>query len=205
MRIERGSNLTQKREQALEQLMAVMEESITERRICGVHCQRPCPTHNSTTCGCGCGRTCPDIAAMLSSEGEKYPLEPAVAPLVLEMKRLQVFRPNWSCEGHNNPQGQLWKLPKVWFYCDSVLCVRILSETVHHMRVKGGLSATWGVLLAHSDIDNPETTFSLEPLLDPDAHGQPTLGQLQNDLRLLADGLFDQVLLRGCQLYSGIT
>lgn len=141
---------------------------------------------------------------MLSSEGEKYPIELAVAPLVLELRRLRVFHPNWSCEGHNNPQGALWKLPKVWFTCGSVLCVRLLAETVRQMKLKDGLCAHWSVTLAHSDADNPETTFSLEPILDPFVTGQPTLAQLHRDLKILAENVFEKVLLRGCQLYAEV-
>lgn len=204
MRIAKSEHTGKVRDKVLDELVGLMDAAVTDRKICGGHCRIPCPVHRSITCGCACSRTCPEIAAMLSSEGAAYPVEPAVAPLVLELSRLRVYRPNWSCEGHDNRQGQLWKLPQVWFYCDSVLCVRLLAETVRHMKVKCGLASHWGVTLSHSDADNPETTFSLEPILDPFAVGQPTLKQLHGDLATLAERLYDQVLLRGCQLYADI-
>lgn len=204
MRIAKSEQVGRVRDKVMDELIGLMDVAVTNQKVCGSHCRIPCPSHHSITCGCGCSRSCPEIAEMLSSEGAAYPLERAVAPLVLELTRLRVFRPNWSCEGHNNPRGQLWKLPQVWFYCDSVLCVRLLAETVLNMKIKFGLAAHWGVTLSHSDADNPETTFSLEPILDPFAVGQPTLPQLHGDLAILAEHLYDQVLLRGCQLYADI-
>jgi len=57
-----------------------------------------------------------------------FPIESGIAPLVFELKRLGVFEPCWSCEGHNDPGGNLWKIPRVWFYCDSV--VQVLGKTL---------------------------------------------------------------------------
>ncbi len=50
---------------------------------------------------------------MLSSDPESHPLESRIAPLVYELKRLEVFDPCWSCAGHNGTDGALWKIPRV--------------------------------------------------------------------------------------------
>jgi hypothetical protein len=49
----------------------------------------------------------------------------------------------------------------------------------------GRLSAHWHIILTHSDADNPDTTFSLEP--EPAQDG--SLNALQADLRVMSDEL----------------
>lgn len=200
MRIARPDNKALASSMFSGQLLSILETAINDKRICNFTCHRPCPTHNSTTCACGCVGTCPDAAAQLSSEGEAYPLEPGVVALVLSLKKLRVVRPTWSCEGHNDRMGKLWKTPKVWFACDSVIPIRLIGEGVRQLKTQGRLKAHWDVRLSYSDGDNPDTTFSLEPMMEmtPSA----TLRDLQADLRVLGEQLYDQVLLRACQLYA---
>ena len=38
---------------------------------------------------------------MLSSDPERYPIEPGIVPLVFALRGLRVFEPCWSCEGHD--------------------------------------------------------------------------------------------------------
>jgi hypothetical protein len=143
-------------------------------------------------CGCpdydpaaGCHRFCRAAPQRLSSD-PLSPIEPQIAPLVFELKRLGVFHPCWSCEGHNDAAGQIWKRPRVWFYAESVVHIRALAEAVDRLFATGRVSACWRVVLTHSDADNPDTTFSLEPDLDGTVYG---LSVLQADARALAEGL----------------
>ena len=48
------------------------------------------------------------------------------------------------------------------------------------------VSARWRVVLTHSDADNPDTTFSLEP--EP-AGDEQRLSDLQADARAIAEGV----------------
>ncbi len=112
-------------------------------------------------------------------------MEPLVAPLIFELKKLGVFHPCWSCEGHTDQAGNLWKIPRIWFYSDSVVHIRALADAIDRLFNTRRLLARWHVVLTHSDADNPDTTFSLEP--DPAAENP--LGRLQGDLRTLADEL----------------
>jgi len=150
-------------------------------------CTDDCPQFDALA---GCRRDCAEAPKRLSSEGEKYPVEPLVAPLVFEVKKLGMFEPCWSCEGHLGPTGELWKVPRVWFYSDSVIHVRALANAVAEMfnskDPQKKLSARWHVVLTHSDADNPDTTFSLEPQW---SEADKTLPGLQNDLKILAEGL----------------
>jgi hypothetical protein len=145
-------------------------------------CCQPCPDFRAAT---GCHRHCGSAPARLSSEGAEYPVEPIVAPLVFELKKLGVFHPCWSCEGHTDQSGALWKLPQVWFYADSVVHTRILDNAIDRLYQARLLSARWHLVLTHSDPDNVDTTFSLEP--EP-AAGY-ALSDLQGDLHIIANEL----------------
>lgn len=145
-------------------------------------CTRNCPDYDPAI---GCHRYCHAAPLQLSSDPAS-PLEPLVAPLVFELKRLGVFHPCWSCEGHNDEAGQLLKFPRVWFYADSVVHIRALAKAVDRLFGAKRLSARWRVVLTYSDPDNPDTTFSLEPEFT--GAGQ-TLDGLQADARAIAEGL----------------
>ena len=146
--------------------------------VCCAHC----PDH---TAGTHCHRYCPAAPRRLSSEGESSPVEPLVAPLVFELKKLGVFHPCWSCEGHTGRDGKLWKIPRVWFYADSVVHIRGLADATSKLFNAGRLSTRWQVVLTYSDPDNPDTTFSLQPEWNP----EHSLNALQGDLRVMADEL----------------
>lgn len=133
-----------------------------------------------------CDRFCVNASRRLSSEGDSYPLEAGITPLVFELKKLGVFGPCWSCEGHMNPKGEMWKIPRVWFYSDSLVHVRALAATVGRLYDTGTLSVPWQIVLGHSDPDNPETTFSLEPSQE---HGVPILEKLHSDILVIAGDL----------------
>jgi hypothetical protein len=145
-------------------------------------CDAHCPDYNAST---GCHRDCRAVPLRLSSDGARNPLEPQVAPLVFELKKLGVFHPCWSCEGHDDAAGYPWKIPRIWFYADSVVHVRALADAVDRLVQAHRLLASWHVVLTHSETTNPDTTFSLEP--EPAAYA--VLDVLQSDLRVMADEL----------------
>jgi len=144
-------------------------------------CACDCPDYDPAA---GCHRFCQAAPLRLSSDPSS-PVEPLIAPLTFELKRLGVFHPCWSCEGHNDQTGQLWKLPCVWFYANSVVHIRALGEALDRLFIDRRVSARWRVVLTHSDADNPDTTFSLEP----EQSGAQRLGQLKADARAIAEGL----------------
>jgi hypothetical protein len=143
-------------------------------------CSAQCPDYQAST---GCHRYCPAAPRRLSSDGDHSPVEQMIAPLVFELKKLGVFYPCWSCEGHNDPSGNLWKIPRIWFYADSVVHIRALVETIDRLFHAGRLAGRWTVVVTHSDPTNPDTTFSLEPEPGTDQ----SLSALQVDLRTMAD------------------
>ena len=102
----------------------------------------------------------------LTSDPANYPIETGIVPLVFEMKRLGIFEPCWLCEGHLNPSGDLWKLPRVWFYSESMIHIRLLVDGLKDMEVAGELANSWQIVVTFSDPDNPETTFSFDPVVE---------------------------------------
>lgn len=145
--------------------------------------------------------TCPEAPKALTSDPVNYPIETGIVPLVFEMKRLGIFDPCWSCEGHLGPAGNLWKLPRVWFYCESLVHVRLLVDGLKDMEVAGRLSCGWRVAVTFSGPDNPETTFSLEPIVE--SEDASLLPKLQADANLIASCLEELITRQGRKLQVG--
>lgn len=156
-------------------------------RVCGPGCSLRCSHCGSSVCQCLCSPACPGAARGLSSCPDAFPIEPAILPLVFQMRRLGLFAPCWSCEGHRQKDGSPWKAPRVWFTCDSVAHLRLLASGVAAMKIAGRLKAHWQVVVVHSDPENPQTTFSLEP--EPGDAEKLPLTDLQADVAELARSL----------------
>lgn len=189
MKIARHGNGGTDTEDLRADLWEILHSDQREGPVCGSGCARPGAPD--------CSRACPDIPRALSSDPDKHPLETRIAPLVFELKRLGVFEPCWSCEGHNKPDGALWKIPRVWFYCRSVVCVRVLADGIKELHLKGKLSVPWQIVITYSDDDNADTTFSLEPRLQADS---ASLIALQNDIDAIAQHLRELVFTEAHKL-----
>lgn len=138
-------------------------------RVCGEGCSFRCSECGNTTCQCRCSPVCPDAPRALSTDPERHQIELRILPLVFAMKRLRIFDPCWSCEGHLAADGSLWKWPMVWFYCSSMTYLRLLKESLNQLRLTGKTNAQWEVIVTYSDPDNPDTTFSIQPLAPGDS------------------------------------
>jgi hypothetical protein len=178
MKIERRKDGHTRANQLRNELGRILRSDSEGVAVCAPDCPGASPER--------CSRRCPDIPVTISSDPVKHPLEGRIAPLVYELKRLEAFHPCWSCEGHNGPDGKLWKIPRVWFYCDSVAQLRVLADAVMELHLAETLSVPWRVVLTFSDEDNADTTFSLEPDLGPE---RPLLHALQRDIDTIADHL----------------
>ena len=163
-----------------------------ETRICGTHCNEICPACGKRDCTCACTRDCRHIARALSSEPDRFPLEPGIASLVFALKCLGAFDPCWSCEGHNDVSGKLFRLPQVWFYCDSTVQVRLLSDALSDLSGGQRVRADWRVSVTYSDDDNPKTTFALLPFLSDSR--ETSLIDLQKDVDTIAREIGPRIL-----------
>jgi len=190
MKIERHKKSPEGKLEARADLLRIVNPG-AEMRVCNEACDAVCPTCGSTGCACSCSSDCPHISTALTCD-PAFPIEELIAPLAFELKRLGVFEPCWSCEGHKDRNGDLWKVPRVWFYCDSVVHVRILSSVLKDMDIEDRLEVPWQVRVTFSDDNNPGTAFSLRP--DTAENSNVTLEQLQRDIRAITEGLHDRVM-----------
>lgn len=160
-----------------------------ELRVCP-DCALPCPCSGSPTCTCHCGPHCPHAPQQLSSEGDRYPVEPKIVPLVFAFQELRVCPPCWSCEGHVRGDGEVFRLPQVWFYARSLVYVRLIGEWLRALRHEGRTANPWHVCVSHSE-SGLDTAFSLEP--DLKMMASVDLPSLQRDVLVLASGLVREV------------
>lgn len=188
MRIARLKKSARGQDEIRRELDEVTKAEPTNPPVCGDHCTK----YQESTCH----MHCPDAPAMLSSEAD-YPLEPKITPIVFELKRLGVFHPCWSCEGHEDAAGKLWKHPRVWFYAQSVVHVRLLADSMAELYLGGKLNASWEVVLTVTDTDNTDTSFSLQPNLKGEV---VTLLELHQDLEIIAAQLRQMVVGRAEKL-----
>lgn len=145
-------------------------------------CSRPCESCTKPrVAGEYCSSPCAQAAQALSSEPDRYPIEPIVLPFVFALARLNFIKPCWSCEGHNDPQGKLWKSPQVWFYTCSPSYAHLVGKFLWEMKTSKLLSYEWRVSLsAFGDLGC--ATYIIEPVRESD---DAELHKLQLDLEVM--------------------
>jgi hypothetical protein len=127
----------------------------------------------------------------MSSDPERFPIEPKIAPLVFALYATRVCRPCWSCEGHLDAVGKLLRLPTVWFYAETPTFARMIHVAVGALRFEKRIDSHWRVGITVAEHDNPYTTYTLEPAMT-EATPAP-LDALQRDVSAIADGLLAKV------------
>jgi hypothetical protein len=192
MRIERFQDEAhqhlKERQQALTVLLA--QASDKEKRPCRA-CAVPCPCSQSRACCCACSVHCPLAPRYLSSNPDRYPIEPGIVPLVYQLNVLRVIQPCWSCEGHQTAQGQFLRLPQVWFYSASVVYPQLIAEIVHEQKFRRLLGNDWQVAVCPQDYGKSVTTFALKPIQEQE---KPLdLRGLRRDVQTLSCTLVEQV------------
>jgi hypothetical protein len=129
-----------------------------------------------------------------SSKQDNYPTGSQAMPLVWKLKKIGVFHQVWSCEGQEDLMGNLWIIPRVWFYSDSDVHILALAKIVENLFSVGKISTQWGVSVTYSDGENPETTFSLEP---QPKHTEGILDSLRHDMNIISEQI-ESVYMKIC-------
>jgi hypothetical protein len=122
----------------------------------------------------------------MSTEPERYPVEPKITSLVFGFNSLRICPPFWSCEGHLDNQGQVNRLPQVWFYSRSLIYPRIITDLLSKLLAKRVIKNTWHVCVTFSGM-SLETAFSIEP--DMKVISDPNLKELQADAQAISESL----------------
>lgn len=128
---------------------------------------------------------------MNMTSDDDFPIEGRIAPLVYAFHSLQQCPPCWSCEGHLGLDGQINRLPAVWFYAGSQVFAGMIGDYVAALWVQRKLSCPWRVVVALTDPEGVEPAYSLEP--DPRGEQSISLDQLQADIAVLAAGLASDI------------
>ena len=192
MLIEKPLDILTDAELTLSELQFLLNSSMKTAPVCGPACDVYTEKR--------CDKNCEDAASFLSSDID-YPLEEIIAPLAFEIKRMGVYEPCWSCEGHLGLDGELWKLPMVWFYTNSMTYVRVMSQAIKEMYYQKKISNEWIVVVTHSNADNAAICFSLEP---DKSYEKPNLESLQQDVKNIADLIVNMVGVEAQRLSSTI-
>lgn len=155
-RLESDCELVRRSKADLRELLSQPSEA--DLRVCP-ECTLTCPSCGSTACTCVCSMDCQHIPAQMTSDS-RFPIEPAIAPLVYALSSLRVCEPCWSCEGHADAQGKVIRIPRVWFYCRSLTYPRLMDRYFSHLKLKKRLNYPWHLCVTHSDADNADAAFS---------------------------------------------
>lgn len=138
-----------------------------------------------------CSPKCESAAAMLSSDPEKFPIEEHVLALVFEFSKLKVIQPCWSCEGHLNMDGKLWRLPQAAFYSSSQIYPQLISYYLNDLLFTKKISYPWLLSITSYGGADEVTTYSLEPRISIDTEYR--LDILQQDLLVIGDDFSDNI------------
>ena len=107
-------------------------------------------------------------------------------PLVYALTSSGVFQPFWSCQGHADANGEVYRLPQVWFYANSQVHVQLLIKTLSALTAQQVLApdSNWQINLTYSD-DELLPAYSLAP--HPTASTVPDLVGLQQEIPIIAE------------------
>lgn len=177
-----------KAEQELEQLLG--QPTARELRPCP-GCQLPCNPVVPADCATNCDSDCENAPMALSSDPDKHPIEQYVVAIVFELTTLRLIQPCWSCEGHLNGQGELWKLPQISFYSTSALYPKLILDYLNRLKYQNQLNYPWQINM----VDYGQTwspTYQMEPALNQ-TREEVKLALLQHDLSKIAEGLAEKI------------
>lgn len=138
-----------------------------------------------------CSPECSEVAASLSIEPIRWPIEKNVIALVFELTATRLFKTCWSCEGHMyDKENKLWKLPQACFYAQSAIYPKLISSWLAKLFIRKKLSYRWSVAL--SEISQAVcATYCIRPDLNDEP--DPRLGLLQKDLKEIGKDLHSRL------------
>ncbi len=165
----------------------LQQPSCKELRPCA-GCNIPCPCCHSATCTCACRPNCDFAPMAMSSDPNRYPIEVKIVSLVFSFNCLRVCQPYWSCEGHTFTNGEIHRVPQVWFYSRSMIYPKLIGDYVFNLWASKTIAHPWHVCLSFSE-NSLETGFSIEP--DVKLIDKPDLEIMQIDANLIANNLAD--------------
>jgi len=174
------------RRQALRELMTFRE--LRDGRPCP-GCAEVCPKCGSTSCLCTCSAECQQAPRSLSSDPERFPIESGIVPLVYALSDMEIGVPCWSCEGHEDRDGKLGKLPQVWFYVLDQAYPDLLANFLWQLQFAGHIENRWKVAVVAAD-NTLDATFAIVPDSSEDLGG---LASLRRDIEVIGRRMYADV------------
>lgn len=147
-------------------------------------CSISCLCSGSETCTCGCTPHCIYMSTALPQDMSS--LEPQIQPLVFILSKLQVYKTNWSCQGHVNGNGEVVSVPEVSFSCKDHIFAEILHRALFTLYEDELIEYPWVVQLKNV-LSNSEHSYTAKPEL-PLRH-TVTLDVLQKDCSRISEHL----------------
>ena len=111
-----------------------------------------------------------------------------MVPLVYALAQSGVFQPFWSCEGHADPNGEIYRLPQVWFYAASQVHIQLLIEKIASLCSQKLVAIDWRINLTYSQ-DEFLPAYSLAPQVTEDS--SHNLSEMQQELAIIAEHVRD--------------
>ena len=182
MKIDKPTSAIFDREKIKQDLQALLDQPPPAELPPCPNCERHIPND--------CTSSCPSAHESLSSEPKKHPLEKKVVPLVFELASTGAFQTCWSCEGHADSEGRLWRIPQISFYAGSPVYAQLLLKYINNLDNEKKLSYSWRVCVSDYGPLNG-LTYNLEPNLN--FLTDPHIGKLQQDLIALSTKLFENL------------
>lgn len=144
-----------------------------------------------------CSQSCVNAPHALSEDPELYPIEKNVVPLVFELTTMRLVHTCWSCEGHLDIDGEIWKLPQVSFYSDKPIYAQLLSNYLANIHWKKKIYYPWEIGLT-----NYGRLFDITYTLRCDLSNvrRPDIHVMQKDLQDMAVNLSENIKLDAIKL-----
>ncbi len=188
MNINEGTFNLKYIEQTKTDLQTLIDQpSDKQKRPCP-GCKIPCPHSHSITSTEMCSPGCPNAPLEMSSDPENFPIESHIVPLVYSLNTMRTMTPCWSCEGHQNAGGYLYKIPRVWFYSTSNFYPKLLAEFTNQLHGMHRLKNPWHVVVLPYSQSTFSTAYSLEPYFE-DIESKNRLALLWQDIDILSEGM----------------
>lgn len=165
----------------------LQQPAASAARVCN-GCDKECETCGARDCTCMCSARCEHAPFAMSSDPIRYPIEARITALVYGFNSLRICAPYWSCEGHSRENGELYRVPQIWFYADSIIYPKLIGQYIGGLEHEGKITYPWHICLTFAD--NPlEAGFSLEPNMK--LISDPQLDVMQNDVAVIAENFAD--------------
>jgi len=182
MKIDRINDDFMDAEQARESLELLISQPTPQQLAPCQNCTQHVPNM--------CSPSCSDASSALSSDPVNFPLEEKVVPFVFELSATRLMQTCWSCEGHFDHEGKLWKIPQICFYASSPVYSHLLIRHINKLKLDKRLSYEWRVGIADFG-QGAQFNYSVEPNLN--LENDPRLGALQQDLCIIAENLCENL------------